>query len=38
MVSDWNGKAEPFKIHKEGWALIVFCAVLVFAAALLILG
>lgn len=23
MVSDWDGKAESFKIHSEGWALII---------------
>lgn len=27
MVGDWNGKAEPFKIHAEGWALIFAASV-----------
>ena len=28
MVSTWNGKTEPFKIHAEGWALIIIMAIL----------
>ncbi len=24
MVEDWHGQAEPFKIHAEGLAVVIF--------------
>lgn len=31
MSADWNGKAEPFHIHPEGWGLIIVAVVAIAA-------
>lgn len=36
MVSDWDGKAESFKIHSEGWALIIVAIFMVSAIGVVI--
>jgi hypothetical protein len=39
MVTDWNGKAESFKIQAKGWAgIIAYVAIITLASYLCVYG